>query len=364
MDKTGLTLDQQLDFLMQWVDQQLALGHVPRFSDVVDYAYTFERWTHIPRKLITARLRLHPNYLMSAPQQRTRKRHGKYRPIITNTLGNLHCDLGFYSITDKYSTPLTYRAGFLVCKDVLSRFVYAVPLIKHKDAKSLINAFEKIFASHEKTFGVNGHKIQSISFDQERGIMSRQVQNYLRQTKRLEFHDFRFSSSKAKFAESTIKQIRTTLARLVESLEDKRWWVHLPTVVHELNSRPIRIDGKKFDFSPREINKNTFLTFIGQLKKRVAKYYWCQFDIEPRLVNFKYSVGTLVRPKLIITSSAVIGIKRSEVTLEKTIFVIEKQIAYISASFHVCKAYRCSRIDNSNEIEIFDEDDITETVAL
>jgi len=363
-DKMEISQNRQLDELMSWVDEQLALGRVPRFSDVIDYAHNFKGWPTLSRKHITARLRLHPNYLMSAPQQRAPKRHRKYRSVMTNTLGNLHCDLGFFSITDQYSTPPTYRAGFLVCKDVLSRFVYAVPLKKHKDARALIKAFEEVFASHQKTFGVDGHKILTVSFDRERGIMSREVQKYLRQTRGLEFHDFKFSSSKAKAAESTIKQIRTTMDRLTISLEDKRWWLHLPTVVNELNSRSLRIDGKTFKFAPRDINKETLSTFLSQLHKRVPRIYWSQFDIDPRLVNFKYPIGTLVRPKLIVTSSAVLGVKRSQVTLEKAVFVVEKHIAYVSADFHVMKAYRCSRIDASDEIEIFDQSDIAETVTL
>jgi len=362
-DKSEINQNRQLDDLMEWVSQQLGMGRVPRFADVIDYAHNFKGWSHLSKKHISGRLRLHPNYLMNAPQQRAIKRHRKYRSVMTNTLGNLHCDLGFFSITDQYSTPPTYRAGFLVCKDVLSRFVYAVPLKKHKDARALINAFDEVFANHETTFGIDGHKILTVSFDRERGIMSKEVQRYLKQTRGLAFHDFKFSSSKAKAAESTIKQIRTTMVRLTQSLEDKRWWVHLSTVVNELNSRPLRIDGKKFRLAPRDINKQTLASFLSQLHKKVPKYYWSQFEINPRLVNFKYSIGTFVRPKLIVTSSAVIGVKRSQVTLEKIVFVITDQIAYVSADFHVMKAYRCSRIDTSDEIEIFDEADITETVA-
>ena len=61
----------------------------------------------------------------------------------------------------------------------------------------------------------------------------------------------------------------------------------------------------------------------------VPVQFFAQFDVAPQLVNFKFSVGNVVQPKLLVTSSAVIGVKCSEVNLEQQAFIITEQIAYI-----------------------------------
>jgi hypothetical protein len=70
--------------------------------------------------------------------------------------------------------------------------------------------------------------------------------------------------------------------------------------------------------------------FLADLYKAVPVQFFAEFDIAPQLVNFKYSVGAVVQPKLLITSSAMIGIKRSEVNLEQDAFVVTEQIAYLA----------------------------------
>jgi len=354
--------DRQLDQLMGWVDEQIGNGNVPRFSDVIDYARVEDSYKGLKPKMITARLRLHKNYFMSASQQRPARRSRKYRPVLTNALGTLHCDIGYFSISEHYATPRTYRAGFLVCKDVLSRFIYAVPLKMAKSSQALLAAFETVFDRHEKIFGSQGHKIISISFDQERAVLSHQVQKFFKE-KQVAFHAFKFSSSKAKSAESAIKQIRSTLTRLVASQPDKRWWIHLQNVADILNARPIVVAGKKMSFSPRDVNLGNLAAFRKELHKKAPYYDLNQFDLHPALANFAFSIGDLVRPKLIVTSAALIGSKRSEVALSKTIFLVQKQFAYISVGYHLSKAYLCVALNNPEESELFDEGDIVPTTS-
>jgi hypothetical protein len=67
--------------------------------------------------------------------------------------------------------------------------------------------------------------------------------------------------------------------------------------------------------------------------------FFAQFDVAPQLVSFKYSVGTVVRPKLLVTSSAIIGVKCSEVKLEQQAFNITEQITYVARNFKIGQAY-------------------------
>ena len=130
----------------------------------------------------------------------------------------------------------------------------------------------------------------------------------------ISFHAFDLSSSKAKFAEGAIRLIREKMAVLMRRNNPKdRWWNLLDVVVDNLNRQQIVVNGKKIGrYTPRDVNSKTVKDFVGILHKKVPAYYFGQFDIAPDLVKFKYEVGTLVRAKLIVTSSEVVGNKRRD----------------------------------------------------
>jgi hypothetical protein len=65
----------------------------------------------------------------------------------------------------------------------------------------------------------------------------------------------------------------------------------------------------------------------------------------------------VVRPKLLATSSAVIGVKRSEENLKQDRFRIEKVLSYVARNFSVGRAYRCVNL-RTRQIEVFDEWDL------
>ena len=68
-----------------------------------------------------------------------------------------------------------------------------------------------------------------------------------------------------------------------------------------------------------------------------------------------------MRAKLLITSSAAIGEKRSETNITYNSFGIVDQIPYITKDLSVGIAYKCLDL-KTGEFEIFDENDITLTV--
>jgi len=351
----------ELDIVMEWVTERIASkGQVPRVSDVVHYTYTTLGFRQLKPAAIARRLRLHPAYLMTSSQSRGLKRSNRSRPIVSNTLGMLHGDIGYFPITRDYETPVTYRAGFLVLRDVLSRYLYVAIVRKNKSAEAMIQAFSDIFEQHKAAFGPDGHKIVSISFDQETSVMSKKVQDFLRDN-RIKFHAFKFSSSKSKMAENAIKQIRNVMAKLIEQYPDeKRWWRLINTVVDILNHREIVIRGKRLQWRPRDITVRTLEEFLRDLYKANPAQQFSQFEISPQTVSFKYPVSTVVRPKLIVTSSAVIGEKRSAISLEQDSFIVTEQIAYVNARFEIGRAYRCVN-KRTQEEEIFDEDDLAES---
>lgn len=351
----------QLDALMTWVTDMIASKTaVPRKHDVLHQAYAVMGFRGLTAADITRRLRLHPAYQTSFFQTRGPRRWKRYRPIITHSLGMLHGDLGYFSVKRDYETPITFRAGFLVLKDVLSRFTYAVILRKNKSADAMIDAFSKILAQHRAFFGPDAHPILSISFDKETSVMSNKVQAFLRENN-IAFHPFQYSASKSKMAEGAIKQIRSHMAKMVRTHTSEHWWHLLKDVVRMLNSEEIAVNGKGLGWRPMDVTRHNVRRFSEELHKQDPSLYFGQFDVSPRHVNFRFPVGTAVRPKRIVTSSAAVGEKRSEESLSRDLFLVTEQLGYSNAKLEAGKAYRCLNLRTQQE-EIFDEHDLAESV--
>ena len=371
MDKLSKEeVENELNILMTWVTEQIERGDVPKFSDVLDYAYRVLRFTKLKKFQITKRLRLHPAYLMNSSQARRKFKGGKSRPIIVNDLGHLHGDIGFYSVTRDYPTPIEMRSGFLICRDILSRYTYISVLKKNRTADSMIRGFKDIF----KQFRLqnNGMMVKSIGFDLERSVMSHKVQAFFKE-RSISFHGFSNTNSKSKLAENGIKQIRNTIRRLSGNIKSKeiRWWHLIQPAVKALNNRPIEINKKHLmlsEFSdhpfytPNDVNANNLKDFISKIQKANTAFYWSQFEISPRGVQFKFQIGDFIRPKLIVISSEVIGTKRSEVTLSDEIFIVKKTFLYVSRTHSVEKAYLVKSVV-TGQTETFSEDEIAETVS-
>ena len=355
----GVKMDssKQLDIVMEWVTNQFKKRQPPRFTDVYDFAYRVMGFKTLKQSALRKVLRLSPGYAMNARQSRFPKFASKQRPILVNTVGSLHCDLGFFSLTREYETPVSFKSGFLVAKDILSRFTYVAILYKTKSAESLQKAFNEIFQKFR--IQNQGKKVLSVAFDKEPAIMGRLMQNYFKE-KNVAFHAFENTASKSKMAELTIRLLRETIARLKVQSAEQRWWHLLPLAVDALNMQPIKVNNKFIKqkdgnyFRPIDVNEFNVDYFIKQLQKAAPAYYFSQFSIAPSMVKFKYNIGDYIKPKLISTSSEVIGIKRSEITLESEIFVIIKRMGYVSRSLTVEPLYIC-KSTLTNKIESFEE---------
>lgn len=338
-----------LDRLREWIDSQLSLGSVPRSSDILEWS-TRNKLT-LSKAEIRKAVRLHPSYEASSHQQRDRFASRKDRLITTNTLGQLHCDIGFFPVVRRYETPPTFRFGFLIAVDVLSRFIYLEILGAKRESKTLIRVFKKILKNHPKN-----HPILTISFDKENAMRSAEMDRFLAEHhlgKKL----FGFSSSKAKMAENGIKRVRTEVERLMMDNPERRWWSLLPQVAKDLNSKEIIVEGKKMGFAPKDIDSHNVDEFVKRLQKKVPAYYFSQFRIPTQFVKYKFKIGDIVRPKSLLASSQVIGVKRSQVNLEPQRFRIESLHPFTTKDLHARPGYRCINVEYG-DLEIFAEQDI------
>ena len=139
-----------------------------------------------------------------------------------------------------------------------------------------------------------------------------------------------------------------------------RWWQLLQPVANILNARPIVIDGRNTGFAPRDINTDTVQQFLRKLVKAAPAYHFAKFDVAPSLVTFKFDLGTRVRAKLIVTSSDVLGKKRSQINVTDQVYVIEKRIPYVTRKLTLARMYKCKEV-KTGQVEHFDEDDLVET---
>ncbi len=350
-------LPPDLEETMNWVSERLQLGDVPRIIDIV--AFAKEKQLKVKRKEIVEQLQLNPTYMFNLEQKRVQRKPKMFRPILAVGLGSFHADIGFFAKSKNYSTPVTYQSGYLVARDVLSKFTHVIILRGNRRANSIISAFQKMLDQHKNA----GHDypVRSIAFDKETSVMSKAVQNFFQQNN-IQFVAFKNSASKSKVAENCIKQIRTITARLArQSKNSARWWNLLPKVVKILNSRQIYVNGKPSGFTPEQITSKNVSQYLEVVYKLSPANFFAQFALDPRFVRFRFNVGSFVRAKLLITSSAVIGEKRSETNLTKQSFGVVEQIPYVTKDLSVGIAYKCLNL-KTGEFEIFDESDITLTV--
>jgi hypothetical protein len=250
----------------------------------------------------------------------------------------------------------------------------------NRKASAIINAFKDVVDQFERRN--NGESVKSVSFDQERSVMSNEVQHFFK-SNQIKFHPFQFTDSKAKLAENAIKQIRTTLERLLQrpDQKEKRWWMLIGGVVDSLNRRPRLVNGKYIqktknaivegeegwgaaNSSPyylvQDINSSNVKDFVKKAEKADTAFYFTQYQVDPRLTRFLFKVGDFVRPKIIATSSQVLGTKRSEVTLENEIFEVKKQFPFVSRALTVEQAYSCKSL-STGQVEVFGQGDIALT---
>lgn len=338
--------------LNSWLDKRLSLGNAPRTKEIIEYA--LREKLGLTRSQIRKTVRLHPSYHMSSHQQREKLSSRKDRLILTNSLGQLHCDIGFFPIVRQYETPKTFRHGFLVARDVLSRYVYLQLLGNAKTTKTLIGVFEKILNHHKKVHP--DYPVISISFDREPAIASKEMGRYLAQN-HIKRYLFKVSRSKAKIAENAIRIVRNKVERLMVNNPRRRWWNLLPDVARDMNAEEIVIEGRKTGFAPEEINTSNLKTFLKRVKTLVPSYYFAQFRIPPPLIKYKFQLGDIVRPKSILASSEVIGVKRSQQNLESQTYTVTSYQPFVTKDLQARPGYLC--VDTTyGDREWFAEQDI------
>lgn len=336
-----------------YVKQQLAAGVVPRLSDI----YSYLRSEKITKQHIRKVLLQRPEFQQVLPQQRPPGFGRRRRMISTPTLGYYHGDVGFFSIQSRYPTPRKYRSGFLVLIDVLSRFVLLEVLPFNRTNKTMIKIFQHMMQRHQQhhTFPIRG-----VSFDQEKSIMSKAVQAFLKQH-HITFRDFMYSASKSKLAENTIGRLRSIMY-VLEIETNKPWWKLLPVVESIFNQQPLEMYGQRLPppWTPQSINEKNLPDFLQLLEQKKPAFYYSHFEINPAFVNFQFNLNDQVKVKTKVISSQVLGPKRKIHQLSEEPFIIVQRKAYVRLDMSIGKCYtvRVWKGSKDSRLHVFEEEEL------
>jgi hypothetical protein len=354
--------DGALEALLAWVKERVRAGDPPRIGDMLEHARA-ERLGKISRKKLRDALLVDPAYMFNLHQQKDRLSSRSYRPVLATNLGYLHCDIGFFPKSKHYVTPKDFQSGFLIGKDILSRYVYLVLLRKNRKANSMVSALKTLEAMHQAAGHL--HPVRGISFDQERSVVGKVVQAHLRERK-IKFTAFKNSKSKAKLAEGAIRLVRTLEARLERKynagstakrgVAPRRWWNLLGEIATILNRQEIVVGNRRTGFAPEDVNSENSNLFLEALYKAAPDYRSAQFAIDPRHAVFKFSDGDYVRAKLIVTSSAVLGEKRSETNLTDSVYKIAKSYPVVTRTSRLRNEYLCLDTRSGEEAKFAESD--------
>ena len=148
----------------------------------------------------------------------------------------------------------------LVVVDVFSKHIFAEPL-KDKTAKTVGNAFEKIFEEFKSP-------ITKLETDQGKEF----VGNRDLFKKRKIIFKTKHLINKASFAEGSIRLLKRKLYMMMRAQLSKNWPTYLPLVVDSLNARHIQSLG---GVQPKEIN-----SFLDDVKIRKAQEVNCVLPYE------------------------------------------------------------------------------------
>lgn len=343
--------------IQDWVSQQLAAGFVPRLSDI----YAHWRSAKVTKQLIRKVLLERPEFQQILPQQRPPGFGRRRRMISTPALGYYHGDVGFFSIQSRYPTPKKYRSGFLVLIDVLSRFVLLEVLPFNRTNKTMIKVFQTIMQRHHQH---HLFPIRGISFDQERSIMSKAVQTFLKQH-HITFKDFMYSASKSKLAENTIGRLRSIMY-VLEMETKKPWWKLLSVAESIFNQQPLEMYGQRLppSWTPSTINEKNLPEFLQLLQHKKPAFFYSHFDINPAYVSFQFNVHDRVKVKTKVMSSQVLGPKRKIHQLSEEQFIIVQRKAYVRLDMSLGKCYTVRVLeegrvsDSDSRLHVFEEEEL------
>jgi hypothetical protein len=328
--------------LRTWLRHQLAAFSTPRVSDIVLQGKRLGLRAKQVRALLQANV---PEYRITTSKiYQSEKRSRIYN---TRELGVLACDISFFGKIQPELARLgvAYKAACLVARDILNRYVYAVPLRAGRSKESIRDAFLELFDSHSRT---RDYPIRAILFDRESGVNSLLVKAMLA-SKRISLHLYEYSKVKSAMAEGLIKQLRASFERIRLSGSDREWHQMIRFVVEAMNAQKLVVNGKQMSFSANDITKKTLGKFLTELEKLNPVYLFSHYSIDTDMLDFKFEEGAYVALKQKALSTDVHE-KRSEIAVDSEEWIVVRKVAYFSMRMNIVLSYVIESLIDKQQI--------------
>ena len=301
--------------------------------------YEFAKKHRIPRTVVTAALADTLGYLENVPYTRRKNPRGQYPSTQgANGLGCIQFDF-FYLV--KPIGRLVF--GALVFVDILSKRIWTERIYHDKSAVNMLDGIKRFLKSYRRD--MKGHYPYLLMSDRERSFTSRLIREYLVDKQKIQLVFFK-RPNKAFLAERMILSIkRLFLAKNFQYVHYKSQIpsltpirdmdLELSKLTKELNARPIVCLNKVTPFKHDEINyenQNTLIDYLDRIDPiRVAENFVFRDDVYP----FKYAIGDKVKA---IRKSHTFD-KRSQQTLEETIYEVIKRFLFLARNVELSAAY-------------------------
>lgn len=353
---------QALNQLAEWISNELSLFHTPRRIDVIRHGKTLG----LTRKQSLSVLKTFPSITdvgrptFPWPRKKTRN----YR---INYYGVLYVDLAFFN--KRFSPELrslgviskTEENPALIAVDGATRFAMAEPLgPKGKSTQAVLKAMNVIF---DRYFAQYGSFPFLVCSDREKAIMSKEMYAFLRE-KGAKLYAYKFSRTKALFAENLIRNLRSSMSMLRKEAAAKKrplpkWTQMLPKLIEHYNDRPISYLGKTLSFSPRDITEKNFADYKAEIEKKFESYSLASFSIYPGLFKWKFPIGSRVRLKRRAVQVPGIGNDDAKLSaqplLERYIFIVKRRVVHLNAKHQLIQTLILQE-ENTGEVTQQPED--------
>lgn len=263
-----------------------------------------------------------------------------YRPITVSNLGQLQCDIMFFS--RKYGPKPKSYFGICVVIDILSRRVYLNILKNNKTATSLIRSLKSIYKRYKKDTRC---PIISLSMDNEGATRSYIFKKFI-ETEQIDFVTFTLSKNKASLVENVIGRIRKLYQQMYAAKFGKiaPLWQCLRELENGINNRKIILDGKNTDWTPASINKSNVQEYITYVNSKIPAKFFANYTVDSDLYKkYKFNIGDRVRIILKAIKNTGPSFKSTQQSLTNMIFIVKRRLLYVAANMTLQIGYIVSK---------------------
>ena len=327
--RTRKEVGQLLEKLDSWLQEQLDNFQTPRQRDIFEVGKSLG----LSRRLVLKHLKRQNEAYQTTGRPQAPWPQKVHRNHLVHFYGTVSVDLAFFGKRSQILSSLgiskTAMGPTFVMIDMGTHYAIVKPMgPKGKSAKNTLRVMKWAFQRYKNQFEIYPHTLCS---DNEKAIVSSELRAYFESTF-TKLYLYKFSRTKALFAENLIRNLRSSISILKKYHKKKKlsWPALVERIVKGYNNRRLVLFGKKMSFTPRQITPQNFNEFKRELRNKFEGYSFSSFSIHPSLFKWKHPIGTRVfLPKRAVQVPG-FSDKLSANPLVDTIFVIVRRVVQLN----------------------------------